>query len=70
MSTLSFARRGDYTSVFMGVRVPQLLRTRLEDLAEAEGVSLSEVVRVLLEAGLALAQENPADQVPTELSPK
>lgn len=57
MSALSFTRRGDYTSVFMGVRVPQSLRTRLEELAEAEGVTLSEVVRVLLEAGLELAEK-------------
>lgn len=62
MSALSFARRGEFTSVFVGVRLPQSLRTRLEELAEAEGVSLSEAVRVLLEAGLAIAEEEPPEQ--------
>ena len=55
MSALSFTRRGEDASVFVGVRLPQSLRTRLDELAVAEGVSLSEVVRVLLEAGLTLA---------------
>ena len=56
MSPLSFKRRGEDTSVLVGVRLPQSLKGRLADLAQAEGVSLSEVVRVLLEAGLRLTE--------------
>lgn len=55
MSVLSFTKRGEDASVFVGVRLPQSLRARLKEVAKAEGVSLSEVIRVLLEAGLTLA---------------